>query len=129
MDIVRNADGTLVVPVRPERVHQRDGSADTSSAGAEGGPPGPDGRSVPQLPALARRSPRPGNKDRTQVPGLFESVAKMGPKIGSGGESFEPAVYRTSMAQIGAVIDRVKRLAQCRRARLQTTTWMFNWSC
>ncbi len=31
MDIVRNADGTLVVPVTPERQHDGDDSADTSS--------------------------------------------------------------------------------------------------
>ena len=35
MDIVRNADGTLVVPVEPERQHPRDESADTSSIGGE----------------------------------------------------------------------------------------------
>ncbi len=31
MDIVRNADGTLVVPVEPDRQHESDESADTSS--------------------------------------------------------------------------------------------------
>ena len=30
MEIVRNADGTLVVPLKPERHHQTDDSADTS---------------------------------------------------------------------------------------------------
>jgi len=35
MDIVRNADGTLVVPVQPERRHETDDSTDTSSAGAD----------------------------------------------------------------------------------------------
>ena len=33
MDIVRNADGTLVVPVEPERQHDTDGDADTASVG------------------------------------------------------------------------------------------------
>ncbi len=36
MDIVRNADGTLVVPVPEERPHQTDDGADTSSVGADG---------------------------------------------------------------------------------------------
>jgi hypothetical protein len=35
MDIVRNADGTLVVPVQPERHHQAEESTDTSSDSAE----------------------------------------------------------------------------------------------
>ena len=35
MDIVRNADGTLVVPVEPERQHDGDESADTSSVGGD----------------------------------------------------------------------------------------------
>jgi hypothetical protein len=38
MDIVRNADGTLVVPVQPER-HETDGSAVTPSVGADGDAP------------------------------------------------------------------------------------------
>ena len=36
MDIVRNADGTLVVPVQQKRRHQTDDSVETSSVGAEG---------------------------------------------------------------------------------------------
>lgn len=35
MDIVRNADGTLVVPVEPERQHDGDESAGRSSAGGD----------------------------------------------------------------------------------------------
>jgi hypothetical protein len=34
MDIVRNADGTLVVPVSQERKHETEDDADTSSSGA-----------------------------------------------------------------------------------------------
>ncbi len=33
MDIVRNADGTLVVPVAPERHHESDDAAETTKAG------------------------------------------------------------------------------------------------
>ena len=36
MDIVRNADGTLVVPLREERKHENDDDGDTSSSGADG---------------------------------------------------------------------------------------------
>jgi hypothetical protein len=36
MDIVRNADGTLVVPVPPERQHESDDDADTRSAAGDG---------------------------------------------------------------------------------------------
>ncbi|MEY2430745.1 MAG: hypothetical protein QOC92_470 [Acidimicrobiaceae bacterium] len=36
MDIVRNADGTLVVPVQHERQHETDDHADTPSTGADG---------------------------------------------------------------------------------------------
>jgi hypothetical protein len=39
MDIVRNADGTLVVPVKPERHHEGDDSGDTSSVGGDGAAP------------------------------------------------------------------------------------------
>src|SRR5205823_2624947 len=35
MDIVRNADGTLVVPVQPERPHDTDDDADASSGEAD----------------------------------------------------------------------------------------------
>jgi hypothetical protein len=38
MDIVRNADGTLVVPVRPERRHDVEEDADTAAAGDEAAP-------------------------------------------------------------------------------------------
>lgn len=37
MDIVRNDDGTLVVPVQPERRHATDDDEDTLSGGADGG--------------------------------------------------------------------------------------------
>lgn len=36
MDIVRNADGTLVVPVQHERRHETDDSTNTSTPGADG---------------------------------------------------------------------------------------------
>jgi hypothetical protein len=36
MDIVRNADGTLVVPVRQERKHENDDDGDSSSSGVDG---------------------------------------------------------------------------------------------
>src|SRR5687767_7443039 len=36
MDIIRNADGTLVVPAEPERRPETDDSADTASGGADG---------------------------------------------------------------------------------------------
>jgi hypothetical protein len=39
MDIVRNADGTLVVPLRQERKHESDDDGDTSSVGADGEAP------------------------------------------------------------------------------------------
>jgi hypothetical protein len=38
MDIVRNADGTLVVPVRQERHHQAEDGADSSSTDEAGAP-------------------------------------------------------------------------------------------
>src|SRR3977135_2427647 len=38
MDIVRNADGTLVVPVQPERPHDTDGPAENPSGGADAAP-------------------------------------------------------------------------------------------
>jgi hypothetical protein len=40
MDIVRNADGTLLVPVPPERRHATDDDADSPSVGAGGGASG-----------------------------------------------------------------------------------------
>jgi hypothetical protein len=38
MDIVRNADGTLVVPVPPERRHETDDDGDTPPVSAEAAP-------------------------------------------------------------------------------------------
>ena len=38
MDIVRNADGTLVVPVKPERQHDAEEGADTPAVGEEEAP-------------------------------------------------------------------------------------------
>jgi len=35
MDIVRNADGTLVVPIRPERTHESEDDTETSSGDAD----------------------------------------------------------------------------------------------
>ncbi len=37
MDIVRNADGTLLVPVVPQRRHESDDQADSAPPGADGG--------------------------------------------------------------------------------------------
>jgi hypothetical protein len=42
MDIVRNADGTLVVPVRPERQHEPEEGAETASPVDEGPSPAAD---------------------------------------------------------------------------------------
>ena len=39
MDIVRNPDGTLVVPVKPERQHEADDSADTPAPGDDSAAP------------------------------------------------------------------------------------------
>jgi hypothetical protein len=39
MDIVRNADGTLVVPVQQERRHEADDAADDATPGADGEAP------------------------------------------------------------------------------------------
>jgi len=47
MDIVRNADGTLVVPVTPERHHDDDENADTSSVDG-------DGESIAEAPPETR---------------------------------------------------------------------------
>ena len=38
MDIVRNADGTLVVPVRPDRRHDAEEDADTPAVGEDAAP-------------------------------------------------------------------------------------------
>lgn len=53
MDIVRNADGTLVVPVQPERRHECDDSAENSSAD-------PDGDATEMNSAPATRLLHPG---------------------------------------------------------------------
>jgi hypothetical protein len=53
MDIVRNADGTLVVPVQPERRHESDDSAENSSAD-------PDGDATEMNSAPATRLLHPG---------------------------------------------------------------------
>src|ERR1039457_3007689 len=36
MEIVRNADGTLVVPVQPERQHETDSGTDPASTSSDG---------------------------------------------------------------------------------------------
>lgn len=53
MDIVRNADGTLLVPVQQERRHETDDSAENSSAD-------PDGDAKETSPAPATRLLHPG---------------------------------------------------------------------
>jgi len=52
MDIVRNADGTLVVPVQPER-HHDDDSADGASVESEG-------ETIPTTAAPTTRVLHPG---------------------------------------------------------------------
>ncbi|HEY5170472.1 MAG TPA: hypothetical protein VIK54_01975, partial [Acidimicrobiia bacterium] len=52
MDIVRNADGTLVVPVREERRHDTDEGADATSAAAD--------RASPPADAATTRVLHPG---------------------------------------------------------------------
>jgi hypothetical protein len=44
MDIVRNADGTLVVPVTPERRHDAEDGAETAAGGDEAAPVEPETR-------------------------------------------------------------------------------------
>lgn len=58
MDIVRNADGTLVVPVKPERQHDADESADTSSVGGDG-----EGPTVEVAPETRLLHPGEGGYD------------------------------------------------------------------
>ena len=53
MDIVRNADGTLVVPVQPERRHDADDAAENSSGSA-------DGEATPAPAAATTRVLHPG---------------------------------------------------------------------
>jgi len=53
MDIVRNPDGTLVVPVQQERRHEADESADTPSVDA-------DGQAPPTKPVTTTRVLHPG---------------------------------------------------------------------
>src|SRR3984957_2870625 len=53
MDIVRNADGTLVVPLRQERKHGTDDDGDSSSSA-------PDGEATHTEPAPGTRLLRPG---------------------------------------------------------------------
>ncbi len=53
MDIVRNADGTLVVPVQAERRHESDDAADAAAAGT-------DSESTPAPAAATTRVLHPG---------------------------------------------------------------------
>jgi hypothetical protein len=58
MDIVRNADGTLVVPVQPERQHQSEDGSDDSSAPAD-----PEATSAPVTPTTRLLHPGEGGYD------------------------------------------------------------------
>jgi hypothetical protein len=59
MDIVRNADGTLLVPVPPERRHATDDDADSPSVGAGAGG-GASGAAASGAAAPATRLLHPG---------------------------------------------------------------------
>ncbi len=58
MDIVRNADGTLVVPIQPERRHDGDDNAEAASDRAEGEP-----TEEPASPATRLLRPGEGGYD------------------------------------------------------------------
>jgi hypothetical protein len=62
MDIVRNADGTLVVPVRQERHHQAEEGADTPPAD-EGAADATPGAAVPGAPTTRVLHPGEGGYD------------------------------------------------------------------
>jgi hypothetical protein len=53
MEIVRNADGTLVVPVQPERQHETDSGTDPGQTAPSDGEATP-GQSAPSQPAETR---------------------------------------------------------------------------
>jgi D-lyxose ketol-isomerase len=53
MDIIRNADGTLVVPAQQERQHETDDAVETSTVG-------PDGEPTPTTEAPTTRLLHPG---------------------------------------------------------------------
>ena len=60
MEIVRNDDGTLVVPVQPGRAHDTEDAADSPDGDGDGGRPTPrraPGCSIPARAATTRRSP------------------------------------------------------------------------
>ena len=58
MDIVRNPDGTLVVPVPPERQHESDDDADNRSAAGDG-----EATTAPPEPATRVLHPGEGGYD------------------------------------------------------------------
>jgi hypothetical protein len=60
MDIVRNADGTLVVPLQRGRQHQTDDGSDTSNVGA-------DGEAAPTSEAPTTRLLHPGEGGYDEV--------------------------------------------------------------
>jgi len=67
MDIVRNDDGTLVVPVQPERSHVTDDDADASSSEADPQATQPTTRVLhPEKVATTRRSLN-GTSSRTRI--------------------------------------------------------------
>ena len=52
MEIVRNADGTLVVPVQPERQHETDSGTDAGSTSSDSS----DGEATPRQTAPSQPS-------------------------------------------------------------------------
>ena len=52
MEIVRNADGTLVVPVQPERQHETDSGTDAASTSSDSS----DGEATPRQTAPSQPS-------------------------------------------------------------------------
>jgi len=58
MEIIRNADGTLVVPVQPERRHDSDDSAESGPAGAE-----VEGAQASEAPTIRLLHPGEGGYD------------------------------------------------------------------
>jgi hypothetical protein len=107
MDIVRNADGTLVVPVQPQRRHDSDDVADASSGGADG-----DATQTNDAPATRVLHPGEGGYDEALAEWDLEQNPDRAPIVStaSGRREAMTLVHAVAVAPDHAVASMVEAL-------------------
>jgi hypothetical protein len=107
MDIVRNADGTLVVPVEPQRQHQSDDGVDTATDSADG-----EATPVETAPTTRLLHPGEGGYDEALAEWDLQQNPDRGPAVStaSGREEAMALVHAVATSPDHAVAPAVEAL-------------------